>query len=238
MGESAPPAPSAGRHAGASVSFVQTRVLLAHGDAVYATGLGTLLTDQLGIAVEVASPDAVDLHERLRDSGADVVVLELDAPGALLTMRAIRDQHPEVGIVAVGSADEDRRLAAIGAGAAGVLGRSVGSGELAALIAAALHDRVSVDRDSLEETLARRSARRDLLTRLDEERLVLLQQLASGATIAELGEVLFVSPRTVKRRLADLYDALGVPGRTEAVVLGGWLGLCDPPETAAGTVDP
>lgn len=59
------------------------------------------------------------------------------------------------------------------------------------------------------------------LERLDEAQRELLRQLIRGRRVRDIAQASYVSPRTVKRRIADLLDILGVDSRMEAAYLAG-----------------
>lgn len=65
------------------------------------------------------------------------------------------------------------------------------------------------------------------IARLDENELDLLRRVAAGAYDREIAQELDVSPRTVKRRVAGLVEALEVDRRIQAVYLAGVAGLLD-----------
>jgi LuxR family maltose regulon positive regulatory protein len=52
---------------------------------------------------------------------------------------------------------------------------------------------------------------------LTERELEILGLVAAGLTNREIGDRLFISPETVKKHAGNIYDKLGVRGRTEAV---------------------
>lgn len=70
-----------------------------------------------------------------------------------------------------------------------------------------------------------RPLRDDLRDALSDDDLDLWRWLATGRSDAEIATDRNVSTRTVKRRVADLYERLGVDGRVEAAALAGHYGL-------------
>lgn len=63
------------------------------------------------------------------------------------------------------------------------------------------------------------------LEALNAEELELLRKLASGSYDREIARELHVSQRTVKRRVADLLDKLGLERRIQAAYVAGEVGL-------------
>jgi DNA-binding NarL/FixJ family response regulator len=66
------------------------------------------------------------------------------------------------------------------------------------------------------EDLARRRVQDD--SGLSDEDIQVLRLLADGATTAQISAALFVSEPTSKRRMRSIFDRMGVPNRTQAVV--------------------
>jgi two-component system response regulator DevR len=66
------------------------------------------------------------------------------------------------------------------------------------------------------EDLARWRAQQD--AGLSDEDIQVLRLLADGATTAEISAALFCSEPTSKRRLRTIFETMGVPNRTRAVV--------------------
>ena len=64
-----------------------------------------------------------------------------------------------------------------------------------------------------------------LVSRLSDDDLRLWHLVASGCYDAEIASELYVSERTVKRRVAALLQLLGVQRRIEAATLAGRVGL-------------
>lgn len=65
----------------------------------------------------------------------------------------------------------------------------------------------------------------DLPEPLSERELEVLEAVAAGGTNASVGRALFISPRTVKKHLENIYGKLGVHNRGEAVHRARSLGL-------------
>ena len=65
------------------------------------------------------------------------------------------------------------------------------------------------------------------LANLDDAERELLEMISAGNYDREIAGVLHVSPRTVKRRVADLLETLGVDRRIEAAYLAGEAHLLD-----------
>ncbi len=95
------------------------RVLLVDGDGERAAAVSAALR-ATGCEVVAVAPDAADLTRGVRDSGAEVIVLDLDEPSrdALESMRALHRDEPRPVVVFAARADPDQIASALEAGVA------------------------------------------------------------------------------------------------------------------------
>lgn len=75
--------------------------------------------------------------------------------------------------------------------------------------------------------VAARKVRRSIPHELTRSQQSWLRRLASGVTIHELAGQVGFSEREIYRRLRQIYAAMGVGGRTEALILASASGLLD-----------
>jgi LuxR family maltose regulon positive regulatory protein len=85
--------------------------------------------------------------------------------------------------------------------------------------------RQSPDRLTSTPTASSQAAMIEPLTMREQE---VLELLAERLSAKEIGQRLFISDRTVKRHLANIYEKLGAHNRREAVALAMALGLLSP----------
>ena len=58
--------------------------------------------------------------------------------------------------------------------------------------------------------------------------------MAEGRSNREIGQVLFISPKTASVHVSNILGKLGVEGRVEAVTMAHRLGLLEPEPAGAG----
>ena len=188
---------------------------------------------------------AVDL---LPEARPDVVLLDLELPdfnGIEVTRRLLR-RIPETAILILTSFDDEQKVyEAIQAGASGYLVKRVGPEK----IRDSIHE-VLAGGTVLEPLIARRFWNHFQSMRpsaslegsngtpadpvptedpwgLSPTELEILRFLAKGLTNAEVGEVLTLEVRAVRRHLAKLYRKMGVDSHVAAVVAGLRAGLIE-----------
>jgi DNA-binding NarL/FixJ family response regulator len=163
----------------------------------------------------------------------DVALIDLRMPrlGGLDVLRRLREEAPALACLVLSSYDEPAYvLAAIEAGARGyLLKHSAYAAILDAIRAVARGEHVVSP--ALVGTLFTSVAdlRRERVRQEaggDASALRMLRALADGATTSEIGSMLHISDVTVKRRIQELTDLLGVRNRTQLVAEAmrrGWI---------------
>jgi DNA-binding NarL/FixJ family response regulator len=176
-----------------------------------------LFVDGVAMALD-ASPDitlvlqstAVDhLLASLERIDADVLIMEPWGPlgDGLAGMAAVRDRHPAVAVVALShrsGTPQVQQIVALGARA--YLSKATSAADLPSII------RHVAAGATMLPPAARRRPGADLTVREVE----VLGLAAQGISNAELGRLLFVSERTIKFHLRNVFLKLGATNRTEA----------------------
>jgi two-component system response regulator DevR len=185
-------------------------------------GLRTLLAKQktMSIVGEAATvKDAVETAARARP---DVVIMDVrlgDGSG-IEACRAIREARPETGVIMLTSyADDDALFASIIAGAAGYILKDAKSQTILDAVSAVAQGRSLLDPTVTGKVLerVRKGPVEDpgLASLTDQERKV-LGHVAEGKTNREIGEIMFLSEKTVKNYVSRILDKLGLARRAEA----------------------
>jgi len=205
------------------VTFPLVRVQVVSGHPVVRAGVQSLLerhTDQLLLVDEPAPADVVvyDVHGLSEGDGDDLRLLVKRHPGRVVALSRVLQpglvaRALDLGAVVSGSiASDEQELLAL------VLAVAAGSFE-----------------DGSEADLANRRTRdHDLghdvrLTAREEDVLALV---VSGHSNAEIAELLFLSPNTVKSFIRTAYAKIGASTRSQAVAWGIQYGF--PPGEEAG----
>jgi DNA-binding NarL/FixJ family response regulator len=145
--------------------------------------------------------------------------LSLDGSPCLVTR--VLEAHPDVKLVVLGDdRDVDLLLAAIRAGAAGVVGKTHGANTVLRVAAAVLAGEGAIPRAMLLE-LARHMAIKDRpadspLARLSSRERQVLALLSRGWDNARIGRDLFISQHTVRTHIQNILEKLGMHSKLEA----------------------
>lgn len=206
-------------------------VLLADDHGLFAEGVRSGLDAIPDISVVGLASDGHELVAKARELFPDVIVTDLEMPGRT-GVDALEDLGRPTIVVTMHATAEHRQQAA-DRGAMGFLSKSTPLVELAAVIRAVAAGESVINSTTLSDifedygqpTLDPAAA---ALTSRERE---LLSFLAAGVTVTdELAEQLFISVKTVKNHLANIYEKLGVSDRAQAALEAIRLGLVDPPK--------
>jgi two-component system, NarL family, response regulator LiaR len=136
------------------------------------------------------------------------------------TTRAIRQQFPQVQVIALTSFKEGKLVReALEAGAIGYLLKDVSADELVEAIRAANAGRATLSPEAAQSMVRTTSQPHSPgLDLTDREREVLIL-MVEGLNNTQIAERLTVSPSTIKSHVSNILAKLGVASRTEAVTL-------------------
>jgi DNA-binding NarL/FixJ family response regulator len=166
-----------------------------------------------------------DVQEWLQAHPAGILLLTLDSDDAWDVLRHHRS-HPDARIVAVLPAyTVATAAAAIRSGAVHVMPRQSDADGVRQVVrqvnSGLVELPIAAVRASVQYTAS--ATRTDIPS---DEELDWLRALARGRTVASLAQSAALSERVVYRRLGDLYRRLGVPNRSQAIIVArdeGWL---------------
>ena len=197
-------------------------------------GVKQMLGSSEDIEVVAEMDDVDNLLQVLKDTDADIVLLdlELEHTTGVDALRLVRENAPGTKVIIYTSHDEeDRIVQAAELGVDGYLLKGCGQTELVN----AIHS-VSAGGIALESTVAgklmnhmnQRSSTADAQTvQFSKREAQVLELLSSGKTNRDIGKTLFISESTVKFHVHAILNKLDASNRTEAVSIAAQLGLVE-----------
>lgn len=201
---------------------MSTRVLICDDHEVVREGLRGLISRQAGMSVVGEAGTVAESVQAAARAKPDVVIMDVRLPdgSGVEACRAIREARPETRVIMLTSyADDEALFASIIAGASGYLLKQTRGQAVVDAITAVAAGRSLLDPDVTGRVLERlRESRAEdpAIASLTEQERKVLTGLAEGKTNREIGEVLFLSEKTVKNYVSRILDKLGLSRRAEA----------------------
>ncbi len=210
------------------------RVILADDHAVVRAGLRAVLSSAKDIEVigdAKTGREAIAMTERFKP---DVVVMDLDMPeldGTSATKEIVAKGLTARVIILTMHSEEEYLIPLLEAGAAGYLVKSAADRELVDAVRAVAHGDTYV-RPSAARVLAKNLTKKDpaatereRFDKLTQRERDVLRFVAQGYSAPEIGEKLFISPKTVDTYKQRIQEKLGLTHRADYVQLALKLGI-------------
>ena len=190
----------------------------------YREGLVTVIATMAGTEVVGEAADGAEAVRRAEELHPDVIIMDLNMPvlSGIEATRQIAQSLPDIAVLVLTMLeDDDSVFAALRAGARGFLLKGADSAEIGRALEAASRDEIVFSSAIAGRVLSYFAAGRRLdsgpfpaLTAREHE---VLDLVARGLTNAEISRRLFVSDKTVRNHVSNVFAKLHVAGRAEAV---------------------
>ncbi len=211
------------------------RVLIADDHPVYRDGLGLMLSSTDEVEVVGTAADGLEAVEKAAALRPDVVVMDLQMPrldGIEATRRITAGEDPP-GVLALTMHDDDESVfAAMLAGARGYLVKGADQDEILRAITSVAHGEAifgpalaaRVTRYFTMLAGARQPAEEPFPQLTAREREV-LDLIAAGLSNPQIAARLYLSPKTVRNNVSNVFAKLQVADRAQAIVRAREAGL-------------
>jgi len=209
------------------------RIFLVDDHPVVREGLRSLLASFHDFSVVGEADDAFAIASQVEATRPDVLLLDIRLGNAsgIEAARQLRRNQPSVKIIILTTYDDAEYLQqALAADVHGYLLKSASHEQLAEAIRAVHRGERLLSPPLLGKVmeefgrLARDKSRHE--SGLSDQELQVLRGIAAGATNREIAEQLFWSEVTVKRKIQDIIEKLGVANRSQAIaeaIRHGWI---------------
>jgi NarL family two-component system response regulator LiaR len=207
-------------------------VLIADDHPLVREALHQALDGERDMEVVAEAGDGEEAVKLASELKPDVAVMDIVMPklNGIEATRKIKEIAPSIAILILTAYDDDEYvLGLLDAGAAGYLLKSARGRDLAGAIRAVksgksvLHPKIIaklLKRATIAPVEERKAS--DLLSERESE---VLRLVALGMSNKKIAEKLFLSQRTVKAHLTNIFNKLNVASRSEAIVKGLQWGL-------------
>lgn len=202
------------------------KILIVDDHLVVREGLKLLVglnADFVTIGEAENGDEAVKLVEELNP---DIILMDLYMPvmKGLEAIKEISLKHPTIPVIILTTYNEDKLMAeGMEYGAKGYLLKDTSPENLFRTLEAAIRGDTLINSDMMARIQAYRKVeekqRINPKIYLSQKEIEVLEAVARGAKSKEIAFDLNISERTVKARLTDIYNKLGVSSRAEAAAL-------------------
>lgn len=198
------------------------KIIIADDHAIVRNGLKLLLAGEADMEPVGEAKDAAELLELIHKQSCDVVVLDISMPGrsGLEVLKELKSKQPHLAVLILTMHPEDQyAVRALRAGAAGYVTKDSAPAELIQAIR-----RIAAGGKYVTPAVAERlaaylgtEAGKPLHASLSDREYEVLRNIASGKTVSEIADALFLSPHTVSTYRARVMEKLKLNNSAELV---------------------
>ncbi|WP_433005296.1 response regulator [Kribbella sp. CA-294648] len=212
------------------------RILLADDHALVRRGVRLILDSEPDLTVVAEVGDGAEAIAAARTQPFDLAILDVAMPRmtGLQAARELSVLRPELRILMLSMYDDLQYFfQALRSGASGYVLKSVADRDLVAACRAAMRGEpflypgavTALIRDYLDRVRRGEGVPEQVLTAREEE---VLKLVAEGHSSKEIGELLFISIKTVERHRANMLQKLGLRDRLDLTRYAIRAGLIEP----------
>jgi DNA-binding NarL/FixJ family response regulator len=201
------------------------RVLIVDDHPVFLAGLKMLLDADPRVEVVGEAATGAAAIALAAQTQPDAVVMDLHLPdiNGIAVTRTITETSPHIGVLVLTMVDDDESVfAAMRAGARGYLLKGAGHSDIVHAIAAVGGGTAvfgpSVARLLIEYFSVHRGPAAAPFPELTEREREILNLIAAGNSNTTIAERLYLSPKTVRNHVSNIFSKLQVADRAQAIV--------------------
>ena len=196
------------------------RILIADDHPIFRAGLKEILIKQPDTESVGEAEDGLKALALARKERWDLILLDITMPGkdGLEVLQELRRERPKLPILILSAHPEDQMaLRLLKAGAAGYLTKDRAPEVLLTAIRKILAGEKYISESLAEKTVLHVISESPGLLHetLSDREYQVMRMIASGKTIQEIGEALFLSARTVSTYRARLLEKMNMKSNTE-----------------------
>ncbi|MFD1204692.1 response regulator [Sporosarcina contaminans] len=210
------------------------KVLIVDDHHVVRRGLLFFLKTQKDIQVIGEAKNGKEAIERIRKLQPDIVLMDLIMPemDGIQATKHIKESYPHIEVLILTSfSDRDHVIPAIEAGAAGYQLKDIEPDELVASIRQIMRGENTIHPHATAQLMKIRERKEEpphFYNPLTPREQDVLSELTKGKSNREIAASLFVTEKTVKTHISNIFSKLLVQDRTQAALYAVKHGLTKP----------
>lgn len=213
-----------------------TRVLVVDDHPVFTEGLTGTLRAEADLEVVGSCPDGAQAVEVAAEAQPDVVVMDLAMPrlSGIEATRRIVAASPHIGVLVLTMVEEDDSVfTAVRAGARGYLLKGSSPEDIVRAVRSVARGEAVFGPGIAERVLgffadAHAQPRPPAFPELTDREREILGLIAAGARNPDIARRLFISPKTVRNHISNIFSKLQVADRADAIERARAAGLGEP----------
>lgn len=212
--------------------MTRIKIFVVDDHSLVRKGIRGLLNNHRDFEIVGEADNGLTALKQIQNLHPDIILLDIKMPGldGIEVIRQLQRDHPDIRIIVLTTYDDEEYISgALEAGAHGYLLKNVSHDMLADTIRAVHAGERHLSPDLIGKVLRQFAdlarEQKQQFTGLTEEELHLVRLIADGKSNKTIAEVMFWSETTVKRRVQDIIDKLGVENRVQAAAEAGKRGL-------------
>jgi DNA-binding NarL/FixJ family response regulator len=209
-----------------------TRVLIADDHALFRYGVKAMFASEEGFEVAGEASTGEEAVELAAELKPDIVLMDIQMPNlnGIEATRRILESDPGIGVVVVTMFEEDDSVfAAMRAGARGYVLKGAGVEEVIKVVRAVANREAHFGPDIARRLMgffsAPKPAAQQTFPELTAREREILDLIARGLSNAEIAGELYLSQKTVRNHVSNIFLKLRVADRAQAIVRAREAGL-------------
>ena len=209
------------------------RILMADDHAVFREGLRYVLGSEPDMEIVGEAATGKEVVEKAAELGPDVVLMDIQMPGinGIEATRRILGSDPKVGVVVLTMfEDNDSVFSAMQAGAKGYVLKGADPSEILKVVRAVAEGDAYFGAEIARRrtdffSVPRPSSPAEPFPELTAREREVLDLIAQSHNNAKIAKLLYVSPKTVRNHISNIFTKLQIADRTQAILRAREAGL-------------
>jgi DNA-binding NarL/FixJ family response regulator len=207
----------------------KVRILIAVSHKLFQEGLRLILNSEESFEIVGMVNNGLRAVDEITELQPDIVLLDISLPevNGIEVISIIKKKYPDIkSLMITHDRDEQLIIKAIRAGAKGYLSKNTSVSDLIKAIQVVCQDEFWVQRklvsqfinSDFSENVGAEDQQQNKLTALTPREQDVLRSLVKGSTNKEIAKELFISEKTVKSHLNQVFKKMNVSRRLEAIL--------------------